>query len=323
MNRGLVIGKFMPVHKGHLALINFAAAQCDELIVSMSYTVNDPIPYKKRSTWLKELLSLNGKIRVEVLVDDFDQENLRLPERTQIWAAVLKEKYPTIHTVFSSEEYGQHLANHLNAKHILFDSERKQIPISATAIRSNPFKNWEFIPLIVQPYFVKIICLYGPESTGKSSLSKRLAERYQTEFVPEVAREMITSNDFTVDDIIAIGNAQTERIQQKLRTANKILFCDTDVITTQIYSLKYLGVVPPLLQELEKEIHYDQYFLLDIDVPWVADGLRDLGHQRQEMFNVFKAELDKRNIEYTLISGDYTAREKQIKTLIDRFLQIP
>ena len=43
MRRGLVIGKFMPVHKGHLALIDFALTQCDELIVSMSYTVKDPI----------------------------------------------------------------------------------------------------------------------------------------------------------------------------------------------------------------------------------------------------------------------------------------
>lgn len=322
MNRGLVIGKFMPIHKGHLALINFAAALCDELIVSMSYTVNDPIPYKKRLAWLQELLSLNKKIRIEVLVDDFDEENLQLPERTQIWAAVLKEKYPTIHTVFSSEEYGQHLAIHLNAKHILFDSERKQTPISATAIRSNPFKNWEYIPAVVQPYFVKIICLYGPESTGKSTLSKRLAEHYQTEFVPEVAREMITSNDFTVDDIIAIGHAQTERIQQKLRTANKILFCDTDVITTQIYSKKYLGVVPPVLYELEKEIQYSEYWLMDIDVPWVADGLRDLGDERQEMFKIFKTELTQRGIVYKLISGDYAMRDKKAISLLDELLSL-
>ena len=63
-----------------------------------------------------------------------------------------------------------------------------------------------------------------------------MAEIYHTEFVPEVAREMISSNEFTVEDIIHIGQAQTQRIKDKLKTANKILFCDTDLITTQIYS---------------------------------------------------------------------------------------
>lgn len=323
MNRGLVIGKFMPVHAGHLALINFAASQCDELIVSMSYTPTDPISFEKRFAWLKELLSTNNKIKVELLVDNFDREDLQLPERTKIWSDVLRKKYPTINAVFSSEPYGGFLAHHLGAAHFLFDQARKQLPVSATAIRTNPFKHWDFIPPIVRPYFTKLVCLYGSESTGKSTLTKQLAEHYQTEFVPEVAREMITSNNFTIDDIVAIGKAQTDRIKSKLKTANKVLFCDTDVITTQVYSKKYLNEIPPILFELEKEIHYDQYFLLDIDVPWVADHLRDLGHQRQEMFDIFKSELDKRNIDYKLISGDFASREKQIKNLIDQLLQTP
>src|SRR4051812_48110936 len=95
---------------------------------------------------------------------------------------------------------------------------------------------------------IKLICFYGPESTGKSTMAKHFAQLYNTEFVPEVARELITSNDFTIDDIIRIGHAQTERIKEKLKTSNKFLFCDTDLITTQIYSKKYLGVVPEVLR---------------------------------------------------------------------------
>ena len=83
---------------------------------------------------------------------------------------------------------------------------------------------------------IKVVCFYGPESTGKSFMAKKMASTYKTEFVPEVARELITSNDFNREDIIMIGRAQTERIFQKARKANKILFCDTDLITTQIYS---------------------------------------------------------------------------------------
>src|SRR6478735_7445631 len=94
---------------------------------------------------------------------------------------------------------------------------------------------------------IKLICFYGPESTGKSTMAKHFATLYKTEFVPEVARELISSNDFTIDDIIRIGNAQTQRIKEKLKTANKFLFCDTDLITTQIYSKKYLVVIPEIL----------------------------------------------------------------------------
>lgn len=145
---------------------------------------------------------------------------------------------------------------------------------------------------------------------------------YRTEFVPEVARELITSNDFNREDIIMIGRAQTERIFQKARKADKILFCDTDLITTQIYSRQYLKVVPPVLYELEKMVEYDLYFLFDIDVPWVNDGLRDLGAEkkREEMYNIFKSELERRNIPYLKVEGDWKEREmivvREIKKLI-------
>jgi HTH-type transcriptional repressor of NAD biosynthesis genes len=322
MNRGLVIGKFMPVHAGHLALIEFAASLCDELIVSLSYTPQDPIPFALRMIWLKQLLSDRRSIILNAIEDDFDREDLQVLERTRIWADVIRKHYPSINTVFSSEEYGPPFAKHLGAQHISFDPARGNFPVSASVIRANPASHWNFIPSIVQPYFVKLVCLYGPESTGKSTLTKRLAEHYQTAWVTEVAREMISSNDFTLDDIIAIGKAQTERVKIKLKTANKVLLCDTDLITTQVYSRKYLNAVPPILTSLEREIRYDLYCLMDIDVPWIADGLRDLGNQRQEMFNLFKSELDNRKIGYTVISGDYAARESQIKNLINGLLGV-
>jgi HTH-type transcriptional regulator, transcriptional repressor of NAD biosynthesis genes len=168
---------------------------------------------------------------------------------------------------------------------------------------------------------VKLICFYGPESVGKSSLAERMAKKYNTEFVPEVARELITSNDFTAEDIIRIVHAQLERINQKIRTANKLLFCDTDAITTQIYSKYYLNAVPEILQKLEQEVKYDLYFLFDIDVPWVADGLRDLPHMRQHMFSVFRNELEKRKIPYVLVNGGWEQREKIVTEAVEKLMQ--
>ncbi len=168
---------------------------------------------------------------------------------------------------------------------------------------------------------VRKICFYGPESTGKSTLAKQMAQLYQTEFVPEVSREFITSNNFTIQDIIAIGHAQTERVLAKVKTANRLLFCDTDLITTEIYSQHYLKTVPPVLYELEAMVKYDQYFLFDVDVPWISDGLRDLGGKRHEMYEMFKGALDERKIPYIIVSGSYAEREVIVRKEIERMLK--
>lgn len=165
-----------------------------------------------------------------------------------------------------------------------------------------------------------LVCFYGPESTGKSSMARHMAERYNTEFVPEVAREIVTSNTFTEADIISIGREQTARILEKMKTANKILFCDTDLITTAIYSDTYLHVVPREIAELEKQIQFDQYFLFDIDVPWEADGLRDLGERRPEMLERFRTELEKRSIPYITVTGPFENRVGIIVKVIDALL---
>lgn len=169
---------------------------------------------------------------------------------------------------------------------------------------------------------IKLICLYGAESTGKSVMTKGMAEKYQTTFVPEVAREMISSNNFNREDIIAIGRAQTARVFQQAKKANRILFCDTDVITTQVYSRHYLKVVPPVLYEFEKMVQYDLYFLFDIDTKWVSDELRDQGsiEARTNMHKIFKDELDRRSIHYIAVQGNWEQREKIVSTSIDVIL---
>ena len=271
MKRGLVIGKFLPIHEGHVALIRFAAAHCDELIVSMSSTPHDPIEPALRLSWIRTIFQEDSSIRPAMILDDFDDDSLPLFERTKVWADFIKRTYPSIDIVFSSEAYGEPFAHHLGAEHIAFDQERKYVPISATKIRQHPFRYWNY------------------------------------------AREIISSNVFTLDDIVTIGYAHAARIEEKMRLANKILFCDTDAITTQIYSQHYLGEIPEVLYELEKAVQYDIYFLFDIDVPWVADDLRDLGHQREAMFKVFKEALEVRNIPYVMVRGSYEEREAIVR----------
>ncbi len=320
MIRGLVIGKFLPLHTGHVALIRFAKSQCDELIVSISVKPDDPIDYRVRLRWLRETFSGEASIQIEWVEDNFDNESLPLFERTALWARFVSARFPKVHRIFSSEEYGEPFATHLGVSHFAFDPSRAIVPVSGKAIRPQPLAHWDFLPSAVKPYYVKKVCFYGPESTGKSVMATRMAEEYDTVAVPEVAREMILSNDFSVADIIRIGNAQTQRVLELETKANRILICDTDLITTEIYSQQYLKQIPNELFELERKIQYDRYLLFDIDVPWVADGLRDLSNQRGEMFAIFRTELEKRSIPYVLVNGDWESRVRIVRRVIDELL---
>lgn len=320
MITGLVFGKFMPVHNGHLALIEFARRQCDRLIVSMTVTPDDSITPAIRLRWLSTLLASYPTIDVVAESNDFHDPTLPLWEATKLWAAFIKRRFPDVSVFFSSEEYAIPLAHHAGLRHVPFDPLRQQVPVSATLIRQQPAQHWDYIPDVVRPYFVKKLCLYGPESVGKTTLAEQLANEYQTIFVPEMARSLITSNNLTLHDMIRIGQAQTEAVQAAELKADRILFCDTDVITTQIYSAIYFGEVPAELYELERQIHYDAYLLLDIDVPWIADNLRDFGHQRVEMMARFRHELDRRNRTYTIVSGSYFERLKSAQRLVNQLL---
>ncbi|MEJ0031702.1 MAG: adenylyltransferase/cytidyltransferase family protein [Bacteroidota bacterium] len=100
MTRGLVIGKFLPPHKGHLALIEFAAKKCDELIVSMSDAESDVIDPSLRLIWLKEITKQWKNVRVESLNDDFDQPDLQFAIRTKVWSDVVTKAYGKIDKLF-------------------------------------------------------------------------------------------------------------------------------------------------------------------------------------------------------------------------------
>ncbi|RFS14647.1 AAA family ATPase [Emticicia sp. C21] len=320
LKKGLVFGKYMPVHAGHLALIEFAKSQCEQVIVSMSFMPNDPIDHALRLGWLQKIFEGQPNIILVEKIDDFHDESLPLFEATKLWADFIRREFPNIEAFFCSEDYGEPLSFHLGLPCILFDKARTQIPVSASKIRANPFAYWDFIPSVVRPYFVKKVCLFGPESVGKTVLSQKLAKHYYTIFVPEAAREILTSNDIDEVIITKIGERQTELVKEKTALANKLLFCDTDLITTQIYARHYLGFVPEALPILEQELDYDLYFLLDIDVEWVDDPLRDLGDRRVEMYQIFKAELDKRQIKYICIDGNWNDRMSKMIDEINKLL---
>src|SRR5680860_39241 len=320
---GLIIGKFMPVHKVHLKLIEFGLRHCDELVVAVCSRPTEPIAPRLRYWWMKEIFQDNKKIKVVWIRKDLPQDREPSRRASKIWSSYLNKRFPQVNVIFSSEIYGDYLAKYMNIEHAQFDLERKMVSISATDIRNHPFENWEYIPKVVREYFVKKICIYGPESTGKSTLTKQLAKHYKTEYVGEFARSYIEKqhNIFRFKDMEKIGRGQLGLEKRMIKKSNKLLFCDTDSITTAIYSQHYFGKVPKLLEKLANEKRFDLYLFTKTDLPWVADPQRDLKERRKEFEKIFRKNLIDRNIAYQIIRGKGKDRLNLAIDIVDKFLK--
>ena len=143
--RGFVLGKFMPPHAGHVYLCDFARAYADELTILVCSEPDDPIPGKLRLGWMLEMFPGARVIHCE---EALPQEPADDPEHFwPIWKGVLQRYHPEpIDVVFSSEPYGQRLAAEAGARFVPVDEARTAFPISATAIRNDPYRNWRFLP---------------------------------------------------------------------------------------------------------------------------------------------------------------------------------
>ena len=321
--KGLIIGKFMPVHRGHIRLVEFGARHCDQLIVAVCSRPNEPIDGKLRYGWMKELFADNKNIKVVWVRKDLPQDKKPSRRASKIWSSYLKNRFGKVDIIFSSEIYGDYLAEYMEIVHGQFDLERKNVPVSATDIRNDPFGCWNYIPRTVRPYFVKKICIYGSESTGKSTLARELAKNYGTVWVPEFAREHIEkqNNKFSYKDMEKIGRGQLALEKMMIKKANRLLFCDTDSITTAIYSKHYFGKVPSLVKKLADKNRFDLYLFTKIDIPWVSDPLRDLGKERKEFEEIFQEELVKRKIPFVIVRGKYKNRLKSAIRAVENFLE--
>jgi len=175
---------------------------------------------------------------------------------------------------------------------------------------------------------IKIV-MFGPESTGKTTLSQQLARHYNTVWAPEYAREYLQdvwNNERRTceqKDIIPIAIGQMALENDLADKATNILFCDTDLLETKVYSKEYYGgFVDPLLDEAARNNNYDLYFLTYIDVPWEADDLRDKPTQREEMFEAFKKTLEDHNKKYVLLKGNKKERLQTAIGYIDELCKI-
>ena len=157
------------------------------------------------------------------------------------------------------------------------------------------------------------VCVTGPESTGKTSLASRLAERWETVWVPEASRTYAErkQSPLLIDDVLPIARAHVAMADASARDAVRMLVLDTDLLSTVVYSQHYYGIVPAEVDALERARRADLYLLCDVDVPWVPDGIRDRPTNREPMLALFRSALDARGLRWILISGDWDARWRE------------
>lgn len=325
--RGLIIGKFYPFHNGHKYLIETGLKNSESLTVILCQTNRYKIPAKIRVGWLRKTFP-GLDVRILDHSASLDSGTTAL---SKVWAELTVKFLGFVpDVVFSSENYGERYSSFMGSTHFLVDLERKNIPISATKIRSNINKYWEYLPLATKEYFIQKIVILGAESTGTTTLAKDLATHYQTVWVPEYGRlyyegKMFTKNasQWQTSEFIHIATLQNQMEDSLLKKANRLLICDTDAFATTLWHERYVGHLSPELEKIVKKEKPLLYIVTDIDIPFVQDGTRDGEHIRSWMHQRFIDRLKEKNLPYFLVSGSKKQRLKLAIAEIDRLTSSP
>ena len=344
MKTGFVVGKFGPLTTGHINFINQASTECDVLLVLLSYDerwrmkqtpyMANKLTLQNRLKWLKETYH-NLK---HIIVDYVDESEI--PEYPNGWTEYTRlvedrlEKHfgkRSADYVFSSETgYDEGFKTHFpKSEHILIDPDRENFPISATMVRGDLFKHWDFLPSAVRKEFVFKVALIGTESTGKTTLTKYLAKMFATSWVEEYGRKYCENELFgdesllTYDDYSTIAFRHKESEEAASRTANRVLFSDTNAFITGFYQYMYEGEVSPIVSSIISSESYDLVIYLDDDVPWVDDGLRVHGTkaQRKKAKDTLEYLIERYTIDHVKVSGSYKERLNKSYKLIQNYMK--
>lgn len=331
---GMVLGKFYPPHKGHLHLIDTAIEQCELVSLFICTMETETIPGKLRHDWLYEMYKDNpwvDIIWVDEILPQTPEEHGDVDGFYKIWCDVIDNRIDNdyngpLEAVFTSETYGDEFASYLNVEHVSVDLQRLTHSVSGTSIRNNPVENWEHIPDIVRPYFKKKIVIVGPESTGKSTLTKRLSEHFKGGLVTEYGRDytdVIPGKKLKVEDFEKIAETHKKSIDEQVKnTDSPFVFIDTEALTTYIFGQMYIGTEfysEKIMNILLKQ-KFDLVLLCDIDVPWVDDGTRDFPDKREEHLHQLKSALRLFDMDYKLVCGDYEDRFRLAKKYVNEIL---
>lgn len=315
MANGLLLGAFMPPHNGHLAVAAFARAYVARLTVVMCSQPDDPISPEKRLAWLHELLP-DAHIEHWPDVAYEDKKHAPSPAVVERARITLGEH---IDCVFGTDENLQALAEAIGAEFINVDPGRDLLSVAASDIRAEPMSNWEFIPSCVRPDYVKRICLIGPRGTGKTALAEQLAIHYETVAAYAYCGRIMKRPPkmLSPEQLERMARAQIATEDALARLANRVLICDTDPLSAQIWAELSMGAAPGSVVEMARSRTYDQYLLLDVDVR-LQDGTHQPADEaRQREFDFYRQKLIENDLRYLRLDGDEDTRYRIACDAID------
>lgn len=293
-NEGLMLGKFCPMHQGHKFGIMEAAMRCHQLTVLLCIDhIHDPkypTPEQRLKVLEDELKGFDN-IKVETVdCTAFPYAQSDSMEVSKYWAEYLFERYPSLGTIFGSEKYVEYMCEQWpkrpGAQPCVIDLTRRNIPISATAVRTRTSENFGYLVEAAKPLYTKHVLVIGSESVGKTTLVRNLGEILKAPTVPEMYRSMFPAKgmDFTPDDLIRVARAQNQAVKcQVASPLNKgIVIHDTCNDVTWLYGKIYypndhvteMGICA---ERNRNEVKFDLILFCDADIPWEDDGTRCLG----------------------------------------------
>jgi len=329
MLTGLVVGKFCPLHKGHEALIEFARARCERLVI-LSYSRPEfpDCPPERRAAWLGALYP----DALRLVLDDAALFAFAAKTGGAVPALPGNEAPAEVHRsfvawvcramlelsvdrVFTSEDYGDGFAEALarefghEVEHISFDPSRSIVPVSGTRLRDDPALHRCYLSEPVRRSLVRRVGLIGGESTGKTTLAAELADTLSTCWVPEYGRELWERKGGSLDfgDLLAIAREQVAREDEAAAKANGWLICDTTPLVTAFYSEAMFGRVDPALSSLSQR-RYAHLFLCADDFAFVQDGTRRDAAFRRRQNEWYAGQLRLSRVPYNILAGSHARR---------------
>lgn len=325
MVKAFVFGKFLPFHKGHEAMINFALTKSDFLTILICCSDKENIPSTIRQKWIEKTFETQKNIEVKTfnyLESEFPNTSVSSIEVSKIWSTIFKELFPTHDLVITSEEYGNFVASFMQIRHISFDISKQLFPISATAIRNNIYANWAYLPNSVKPYFSIKVVILGTESTGKTTLTEQLAKYFNCSSVKESGRDLIAdSNLFDFNDLHLVVNEHAKRIDSVVSEQSPLVIIDTDIHITKSYAKFIFNRKLEVESKIYNSNKANLYLYLNNDVEFVQDGTR-LNEEDRNLLDISHRQiLIDYNINIVEISGDWKCRfdkaVRVIKNLIE------
>ncbi len=349
VERGLVVGKFCPLHRGHEHLIDFAAAQCRQLLV-IGWSQPGFAGYSaaRRERWLRArfpqaTVAVLDDARLAALCEQRDLPPRALPrdsdsEQAQrdftAWLCLHLFGGP-VQVVFTGEDYGDGfaaaMAAYFNApvQHQRLERSRDVGQPSGTQLRADPHALRHGLSPQVYVDYVQRVAFIGGESTGKTTLARVLAERMGTTWVAEYGRTLweVQGGDLREPDLLRIAEEQPRREDAAALTAQRWLFCDTTPLVTLGYSGWMFGSAPDALLQAALR-PYDLLFLCAPDIAFDQDGTRVGEAFRAQQHAWYLQELQARGLPFVLLEGDLETRIARVQDALaaradSRFSAVP